>query len=240
MTFTESEETLNPEVYSLCNEALAKLDRIKQEEKGELKDVRLETSRKKKEIVIELAERLEQLIPQADTISSTILKQLNGQISKSLIHECLPAKCKQEHRRKNAKKQKKKKQQLEKDGSNLASIVVLNPQEYQEEEEEEENKVAVMIGVNGRSYSQPEQDAEMPTTSDDSTTFTDKSFSQSSDQSQKEQEQLHKISSQLPVTSSSADRMIITEGVSIKLSNDNDEVIYPFDFLSIARTSKIT
>ena len=45
-----------------------------------------------------------------------------------------------------------------------------------------------MVGVNGKSYSQPEQDAKMPTTSDDSLTFTGKSFSQSSCQSQKEQE----------------------------------------------------
>jgi len=49
---------------------------------------------------------------------------LKGLVSKSLIHECLPAKYKQKHRIDNAKKQKKKKIQKE---PTLAPLSALNP-----------------------------------------------------------------------------------------------------------------
>jgi hypothetical protein len=115
--------------------------------------------------------------------------------------------------------------------------VVLNPQKGKEEVEEEEkqqkDKVVVMVGADGRSFSQPEGDAKMSTTSDDSPTFTDKSFGQPPYQSQKEQEQeqeRHEIPSQLTVTSIVAGKKIIAEGASFEHFNDNDKDIMSFEF----------
>jgi len=105
---TESDETLNPEVNSVCNEAIEKIDKVIQEERGELGNVKNHINKKKKEVVLEFADRLDKLLPQKDTISSIIVKTLKKRVSKSLIHACLPAKYKQEHRRNNALKQKKR------------------------------------------------------------------------------------------------------------------------------------
>src|SRR6476620_5416661 len=102
MALKGSNEILDPKVYSLCDEAVKKIDDLEQKKRNDIKNVRLEITNGKKEIVVELAELLEHTIPQTDTISTTILKLLKGRASKSLIHACLPAKYKQEHRRNNA------------------------------------------------------------------------------------------------------------------------------------------
>src|SRR6476619_6515388 len=125
MALKGSNEILDPKVYSLCDEAVKKID-DQQKERNDIKNVRLEITNGKKEIVVELAELLEHTIPQTDTISTTILKLLKGRASKSLIHACLPAKYKQDHRRNNAFKQKKKKKNIKE--LKLAPLVALNPQ----------------------------------------------------------------------------------------------------------------
>jgi hypothetical protein len=112
-------------------------------------------NKKKREMVVEFAERLDKLISQKDIISSIIVKTLKKQVSKSLIHACLPAKYKQEHRRNNALKQKKKKKNIKAE-LKLAPLVALNPQK--EEAEKKKTKVEVMVGTDGRSYIQREGD----------------------------------------------------------------------------------
>ena len=87
------------------NEAGTKLDKVIQE--VQLNELIRETSRKKKEIVIEHAERLEKLIPQTATISSTIVKRLKGKVGKSLIHKYLSPEYKKESGRNSALMQKK-------------------------------------------------------------------------------------------------------------------------------------
>ena len=86
---------------------------------------------------------------------------MKGRVSKSLIHSCLPAKYKQEYRRKNAFKQNKKKIRNK---INLAPIVALNRQEHGEvkaaEEEKQKEKVVVMVGADGRSITQIKEDEE--------------------------------------------------------------------------------
>ena len=151
---TESEESLPSEVYSLCDEAVKKIDDLEQKGRDDHKNVNLEITKGKKEIVVELAKRFEHLIPQTDTISTTILKLLKGRVSKSLIHSCLFAKYKKEHRRRNALKQNKKKKV--KAEPKLAPLVALKPQK--EEEEKKKQKVAVMIGADGRSITQRKED----------------------------------------------------------------------------------
>jgi hypothetical protein len=150
----ESDETLNPEVDSVCNEAIEKFDKAKQEERSEHDNARNHMNKKKREIVVEFAEHLEHLISQKDIISSIIVKTMKKRVSKSLIHVCLPAKYKQEHRRNNAFKQKKKKNIKEE--LKLAPLVALNPQK--EEAEKKKPKVEVMAGTDGRSYIQREGD----------------------------------------------------------------------------------
>jgi hypothetical protein len=169
-TLTESNENFDPKVYSLCEEAVKKIDDLDQKERDDHKNLRLGTTSNKKEIVAELAERLEQLIPQPDTISTTILKLLKKRVSKSLIHSCLPAKYKQEHRIKNALKQKKKKNIKEE--PKLAPLVALKPQK--EEAEKKKTKVEVMAGTDGRSYIQREGDGK--TSENEPKDYTDSSF----------------------------------------------------------------
>lgn len=138
------------EITSLFNTAKDEIDKIDQS-----------ADEKKKEIVIKLAKKLECLIPQTDTISSTILKQLKGRVGKSLIHNCLPAKYKKEYRRENALKQNKK--QLKKEEIMLAPLSALNQQKHIEvdaEEKMQKNKVSVMVGTDGRSYFQTKEDDE--------------------------------------------------------------------------------
>jgi hypothetical protein len=151
----ESDETLNPEVDSVCNEAKEKIDKVNQEERSEHDNIRNHKNKKKREIIVEFAERLDKLIPQKDIISSIIVKTMKGRVSKSLIHACLPAKYKQEHRRINALKQKKKKKDIKAE-LKLAPLSALNPQK--EEAEKQKPKVEVMAGTDGRSYIQREGD----------------------------------------------------------------------------------
>jgi len=163
-TLTESNETLTSEIYFLCDEAIKKIDDLIQKEREGIKNVRNEATKKKKEIVVELAEHLDKLIYQKDTISSTILKQLKGRVGKSLIHKCLPAKYKKEHRRKNALKQKNK----IRNKINLAPLSALKQpeclqtdvEEKEEEKVKQKEKVAVMVGAYGRSITQIKEDKE--------------------------------------------------------------------------------
>ena len=71
---------------------------------------------------------------------------MKGRVSKSLIHKFLPAKYKQEYRRKNALKQKKK----IRNKINLAPLSALNCQEHGEvkavEEEEKQKEKVVCHG----------------------------------------------------------------------------------------------
>ena len=214
---SDNNEFIEQEIDSLFEDARQELDKVDENAKELTKEL-------KKNIVVTLAKKLEGKIP-TDTISIEIVNQLRGRVSERFVRECLDEKYKQKSRVKNAKKQKKKQQEY-----NLAAVTPLNQEVEVDAEDEEKNKILVQTDVDGRSYIQREDDKESSTTSNDSPTFTDKSFSQSSYQSQKEQEQFHEITSQLPVTSSSADKMIITEGASIELSNDNDEDIIPFEF----------
>jgi len=172
---TESNENLDPKVYSLCDEAVKKIDNLEQKKRDDIKNVMLEITRGKKEIVVELAELLEHIIPQTDTISTTILKLLKGRASKSLIHSCLPAKYKQEYRRKNAFKQNKKKFRNK---INLAPLSALNQKGYKEveakEEEKQKEEVEVMIGADGRSLVQREDDGK--TSGNEPEDYSDSSF----------------------------------------------------------------
>jgi len=163
----ESDETLNSKIDSVCNEAIAKADKLKQEEKDGQENI----NKKKKELVVEFAERLDKLLPQKDAISSKIVKTLKGRVSKSLIHACLPAKYKQEHRIKNALKQKKKKKNI-KEELKLAPLVALNPRK--EETEKKKTKVEVMAGTDGRSYIQREGDGK--TSENEPKDYPDSSF----------------------------------------------------------------
>ena len=179
-----NKESCHKEINSLFDEA-----------KGELDKIDTQANERKKEIVIKLAKDLEDKIP-IDTISSTIVKRLDGRVSEIFIHECLDEKYKQKYRMDNAKKQKKKKQEKE---IILAPQPALNPQEYSEEEEEEEekeekqkNKVAVMVGADGRSYIQREEDKESSKTAAEDhadSTSKDKVFTQSSSSQQQEEHQ---------------------------------------------------
>ena len=156
MTLKESNEILNPKVLSLCDEARAKLKEVKRDLKYKINSAKHEASSKKKNIVLNFAKDLENKI-RMDIISATIVKQLEDLVSESFIHECLDEKYKQKHKVENAKQQKKKKQ-LEKEGSNLDPLPALNQQEHKEEEEEEKqkDKVPVMVGADGQSYVQRE------------------------------------------------------------------------------------
>jgi hypothetical protein len=186
----ESDETLNPEVESVCNEERAKFDNLKQEEKSEQDNVRNHMNKKKRKMVVEFAERLDKLHPQKDIISSIIVKTLKGLVSKSLIHACLPAKYKQEHRRINALKQKKKKNKNIKVELKSAPLSALNPQK--EEAEKQKTKVEVMAGTNGRSYIQREDDGKTsenePKDYPDSA-FKDNTFNQTSTTASQQTEQ---------------------------------------------------
>jgi hypothetical protein len=122
----------------------------------EINKINLSADEKKKEIVNKLAQDLEGKI-QRDKICMEIVKRLKDKVSDTLIRDCLPEKYKQGYRIKNAKKQKKKKQQ-EKEETKLAPVVVLNQQEGKEVyvEEKDKDKVAVMVGTDGKSHVQIE------------------------------------------------------------------------------------
>ena len=143
---TEFKESNDDSFSFLFEDARNKLDEIDKE-----------ANDKKSDIVIRLARDLEDKIP-IETISSTILKKLKGHVGKSLIHECLPAKYKQEYRRKNAQKQKKKLKV-----SSLAPLSALNQQYNQKIEAEDmkqKHKVVVMAGSDGSSHIQSDEDEE--------------------------------------------------------------------------------
>jgi len=173
-------------------------------------------------MVVEFAERLDKLIPQKDIISSIIVKTLKKQVSKSLIHACLPAKYKQEHRRINALKQKKKKNIKEE--LKLAPLVALNPQK--EEAEKQKPKVEVMAGTDGRSYIQREGDGKPsenePKDYTDSSSKDNTSNQASTTASQQTEQERQSIDNE--------DRFD-SELTRQKLDNINDQNIEQEDFL---------
>jgi hypothetical protein len=63
---------LDPEVYSLCDEAKVRLEKVKREVRDKINSAKHEASTKKKDIVINLAKALEHKI-RLDTISATIV-----------------------------------------------------------------------------------------------------------------------------------------------------------------------
>lgn len=89
--------------------------------KEEIDKINQPADEKKKVIVIKLAEQLEKVITQTDTISSLIVKRLTGKVSPSLIRECLPERYKQRIRVDNAKQKK-----IQKEFNNLAPLPLLN------------------------------------------------------------------------------------------------------------------
>jgi hypothetical protein len=145
---------------------------------------------KKKQIVADLAKKLEEWIP-TDAICMEIVDRLDGLVSDSLIRDCLPEKYKQVYRVKNAKRKIKKHNQE----INLAPLPVLNKDE--EEEKEIENKEVIMIDVDGRTIIQRNKDTDLSTTTDIPNTTTDKTFAKASYQSQQEQEQDQQLKKQI-------------------------------------------
>jgi hypothetical protein len=87
------------EISNLFEDARNQLDKVEEQAKD-----------KKRQIVIDLAEKLEGKIP-TDTISIEIVNQLRGSVSERFIHECLDEKYKQKHKVENAKKQKKEEEE---------------------------------------------------------------------------------------------------------------------------------
>src|SRR3954464_6430229 len=134
----------------------------------------------KKDIVKNLAKKLEGRIP-TDTISIEIVNQLRGSVSERFVRECLPEKYKQKHKIENAKKQKKQKQE---ENNNLAAVTPLD------------NKEVIIVDTDGRSSSflqRDDEDSSKTATDDDDQPdlINDKTFTQSSSSSQQQIEQEH-------------------------------------------------
>ena len=91
----EFKNSQEQEISSLFDKAIDEIDKINPPD-----------DKKNKEIVLKLAQDLEGRI-QTDKICIKIVKGLKGEVSDTLIRDCLPTKYKQEHRRKNALRQKK-------------------------------------------------------------------------------------------------------------------------------------
>jgi hypothetical protein len=108
---SNNKESLEEQQLSfIFDEAIKKLDEVKRE-----------AVKKKMDIVIDLAIKLEKIIPQTDTICQTIVDQLDGRlVTGRFIRKCLDKKYKQEHRRKNAEQQNKHKKKNQVSGSNTA------------------------------------------------------------------------------------------------------------------------
>jgi hypothetical protein len=170
-------ESLDEQISPIFKEAKSKLEEINQEE-----------YKKKRDIVIDLAKKLEDIISQTDTICKMIINRLDGKVSGRFIRQCLSAKYKQEHRRKNAKKQKKNYHKE----SKLAAKTPLNPEE---EEEKQKDKVSVMVGVDGSAYTQIKEDNSTETEFEAHTDSPskDKIFTQSFFSSQQQLEQKNPI-----------------------------------------------
>jgi predicted secreted protein len=135
----------------------------------------------------------------------------------------LDGKYKQKHRIANARKQKR---QLESQvNDNLAQVTTLN------QDEEEEKKEIIMVDVDGRTFAQKDK-GEQDTTTKDLDTTTDRTFVQSSYQSQSQREREQELkktiesSSQLDV----ADKIVIAEGISSTHKYDNEDNILSFEF----------
>jgi hypothetical protein len=133
------EENHDEEISSLFQDAIVKLEEIKEH-----------TNQQKKQIVVELAKDLEGKIP-TDTICMEIVTQLRGQVSGGFVRECLDEKYKQKHRVKNARKQKKQDYFEEKEAIyNLAEVTTLNS--------EPDNGKIILVGAHGQEVVQRERE----------------------------------------------------------------------------------
>jgi hypothetical protein len=75
---TDVNKVNDPQVISLFKDAHNKLDKIGKE-----------ANERKKDIIIKLAKDLEDKIPK-DSICKTIVEELDGTVSDTLIRDCLP------------------------------------------------------------------------------------------------------------------------------------------------------
>ena len=97
---TSSETTIEKDFSLFFTDPIAELNKLNKDEAN--------TQKKKKQIVIDVASRLElkENVPR-DTICRIMIKHLDGVVSARLVRECLPNEYKQEYKSENAKRQKK-------------------------------------------------------------------------------------------------------------------------------------
>jgi hypothetical protein len=162
-----------------------------------------------------------------------IVKRLKDKVSDSLIRECLPEEYKKGYRRENAKKQKKRKKKTEAE-INLAPVVVLNPQKdkevgEEEEKQKKENQKVVVIGADGMTYTQREEDITSSTLFNDLSISKDKVFNQTTGlQERKEQHSEKPCQFEIIIA---ADKMDSKEiNTSSESSEDSNKDFLPFEF----------
>src|SRR6476620_3259477 len=139
-------ESDQKEISSLFAEARTKLYRINQGEKDKIDIVKNEASKKKKDVVVELAQKLEYKIEQTDTICQIIVDQLEGVVDDRFVRQCLPEKYKQKYRVNNAKKQKKNSQEE----SKLAVLTPLN---------QDQNKETIIVDIDSKTFQKNEDES---------------------------------------------------------------------------------
>jgi hypothetical protein len=133
----EIAEDQDKEISCLFDEARSHLDNIENNSKQQ-----------KKQVVKDLAKRLEGKIP-IDSICIEITNQLRGRISESFVRQCLDDKYKQRHRSDNAKKRYKEPNPIELEQVNdtlLAAVTTLK--------EENEGDTIITIESNGQAFIQ--------------------------------------------------------------------------------------
>jgi hypothetical protein len=243
----EIKQVEQKEILNLFDNAKGKLDKLKKEEKEKSRILKQEINKKKKDIVTELAQKLETIIPKTSIISSLIVKRLDGLVSQRLVHQCLPQKYKEEYRVNNAKKQKKREQ---KNGSkeNLeeiksAAIMPLNQKAGREEEKKEEkqktNEVILVGAADDETYTHPKKDKEN-SSKHESFILTGSNPIYPSYQLHKQYEQHARIQSQLASTTTNIDKLVIKEeeekedvpssSVYIKDNCNIIELEFPFSY----------
>jgi hypothetical protein len=213
---SDIKDSSEQEITALFEDAREKLNKMEKQ-----------AEQKKKEIVINLAQKLEGKI-RTDTISREIVKRLRGQVHEGFVRECLPAKYKLIYRVKNARKQKRQLEPTVND--KLARVTTLN---QCEEKEEGEKKEVIVLGVDGKIYRQRDEEKEPSSTTTDSSNTTDKASNQSSYSSQldqQHQEQELKKTFEKPSQLDAADKIVIVEGVSSTHKHDNEDSILSFEF----------
>jgi hypothetical protein len=116
----------------------------------QIRKVEKDSLRQKKQIIIELAKKLEGKIP-TDTICMEIKNQLHGNgISERHIEDCLDVKYKQLHRVKNAQKPDKSKLQAESKIAAEQEDSLVEPLRLNQEKEQEQSQDIIIAGSNGQ------------------------------------------------------------------------------------------